>query len=443
MTEAESTAIVPETVTQKPVVQDTTTETTEIPDGLRVLIAGGGTGGHVIPALAIARELRDAHGAEVHFVGTARGLESKLVPDAGFELDLVRSGQLKNVSLMTKLKTVIDLPLGVMECVGLLQKFRPHVVVGVGGYASGPGMLAALLLRVPTLAFEPNAVPGLANRVIGRWVSAAAVNFKPTMKYFRNARVTGIPVRPEFFEIAPMEEAVARKLLVFGGSQGARVFNKVMPEVAKGLMTYVDDLTILHQAGAGNVESTTKAYRDCGVNPTRWQVMEYLDDMPRRFAEADLILCRSGASTVAELAAAGRASLLVPFPGAADDHQRKNADVLVEAGGALLRIQEKNDALMESYLLSDLSDLLTHPGQRWSMSQRVRKLARPDAVQEIAGMILKLSGISEKSAVSVISSSEVGDLSAKEDISARDEIKAKEDAGTKYTVVVKSTKTKG
>ncbi len=172
---------------------------------LRVLIAGGGTGGHVIPALAIARELRDAHGAEVRFVGTARGLETRLVPEAGFPLELIRVGQLKNVSLATRLRTLFDLPLGVMRCVELLRSFKPDVVVGVGGYASGPAMMAAILLRVPTVAFEPNAVPGLANRLVGKWVSAAAVNFEETKRYFRGARVTGIPVRQEFFEIAPTD----------------------------------------------------------------------------------------------------------------------------------------------------------------------------------------------------------------------------------------------
>ena len=151
---------------------------------LRVLIAGGGTGGHVIPALAIARELRDAHGAEVRFIGTARGLETRLVPEAGFELELVRSGQLKNVSLATRLRTLLDLPLGVVECIRLLQKFKPQIVIGVGGYASGPGMLAAIMLRVPTLAYEPNAVPGMTNRWLGNRVSAAVVNFEQTAKYF-------------------------------------------------------------------------------------------------------------------------------------------------------------------------------------------------------------------------------------------------------------------
>jgi UDP-N-acetylglucosamine--N-acetylmuramyl-(pentapeptide) pyrophosphoryl-undecaprenol N-acetylglucosamine transferase len=181
---------------------------------LRVLIAGGGTGGHVIPGLAIARELRDAHGAEVRFVGTARGLEARLVPDAGFPLSLVRSGQLKNVSLATRLKTALDLPLGVAECLRLLREFQPQAVVGVGGYASGPGMLAAVLLRIPTLAYEPNAVPGMTNRWLGRWVSAAAVNFEQTAKYFRNAQVTGVPVRPAIFNLPPKLAAGPPRLLV-------------------------------------------------------------------------------------------------------------------------------------------------------------------------------------------------------------------------------------
>ncbi len=195
---------------------------------LRVLIAGGGTGGHVIPALAIAKELRDRHGAEVRFVGTSRGFETRLVPEAGFALDLIQVGQLKGVSLQTRLKTMLDLPLGVRRCLQILRTFRPHVVVGVGGYASGPGMVAALLKRTPTLAFEPNAVPGLANRLVGKWVSAAAVSFPPGVKYFRNAEVTGIPVRPEFFGLKPRPEGSPPNLLVFGGSQGARVLNQTL-----------------------------------------------------------------------------------------------------------------------------------------------------------------------------------------------------------------------
>src|SRR5271169_4523986 len=170
-------------------------------DKLKVAIAGGGTGGHIIPALAIAGELKSAHGAEILFIGTPRGLESRLVPQAGYSLSLIEVGQLKNVSLFTKTRTLLDLPLSLLRCRKLLHDFRPHVVVGVGGYASGPAMGAAILAGIPTLAFEPNAFPGLANRLVGKRVSAAAVNFEETRRYFRGARVTGIPVRKEFFEI--------------------------------------------------------------------------------------------------------------------------------------------------------------------------------------------------------------------------------------------------
>jgi UDP-N-acetylglucosamine--N-acetylmuramyl-(pentapeptide) pyrophosphoryl-undecaprenol N-acetylglucosamine transferase len=354
------------------------------------LIAGGGTGGHVIPALAIARELRDAHAAEVRFVGTARGLETRLIPEAGFRLDLVRSGQLKNVSLATRLRTVIDLPLGVMECVRLLREFRPQAVVGVGGYASGPGMMAAILLRLPTLAFEPNAVPGLANRLVGRWVSTAAVNFAQTQRYFRNARVTGIPVRPDFFAIAPKSAAEPPRLLVFGGSQGARVLNEAMPEIAQRLLDQFANLEIVHQAGTRHAQSTAETYARAGlVGQQRVHVQPYLDQMPREFAAADLIVCRSGASTMAELGAAGKPSLLVPFALAADDHQRRNAEVFLQAGAACM-LTEAELAHPER-LLNELSVLLTDPLELRAMGERARTLARPNAAHEIASIVVGLA----------------------------------------------------
>src|SRR6266568_2596515 len=194
---------------------------------MRAILAGGGTGGHVIPALAIARELQQRYQAEVLFIGTARGIENRLVPAAGFELRLIQVGALKNVSLATRLRTLFDLPRAIIVCWRMLGKFRPDVVIGVGGYASGPAMLAAWLRRIPTLAFEPNVVPGFANRMVARLVSAAAVHFEETKKYFRNARVTGVPVREAFFEIAPSPHATPT-LLVFGGSQGAHAINKVV-----------------------------------------------------------------------------------------------------------------------------------------------------------------------------------------------------------------------
>jgi UDP-N-acetylglucosamine--N-acetylmuramyl-(pentapeptide) pyrophosphoryl-undecaprenol N-acetylglucosamine transferase len=354
---------------------------------LRVLIAGGGTGGHVIPALAIARELRDAHDAEVRFVGTARGLETRLVPEAGFRLELIRVGQLKGVSLATRARTLFDLPLGVMRCVELLRSFRPDVVVGVGGYASGPAMMAAILLRVPTLAFEPNAVPGLANRLVGKWVKAAAVNFEETKRFFRNARVTGTPVRPEFFEVE--KTTVGKRLLVFGASQGARVFNELVPKIMGRLLDGFPDLYVVHQTGARHGESTVATYERLGVGFERVLVTPYLDDMPRQFGEADLILCRSGASSVAELAAAGKAAVLVPFPRAADDHQRKNADAFVAAGAAEMIVEAE---LSEERLLGVLRELLGDDGRRAEMGRRARGLAHPEAVREIGLMVTGLVG---------------------------------------------------
>ncbi len=356
--------------------------------GIRVLIAGGGTGGHVIPALAIARELRDGHGAEVRFVGTARGLETRLVPEAGFPLELIHVGQLKNVSVMTRVRTMLDLPLGLLRCVALLRTFRPQVVVGVGGYASGPAMLAAILLRIPTLAFEPNAAPGLANRLVGKLVSAAAVNFAQTATYFRNARVTGIPVRREFFAIKPKLEGPPR-LLVFGGSQGARVLNEVMPKAAELLLKRFPELEIVHQAGGRQIEPTQQAFAAAGLGfEPRLRVVPYLDAMVEEIAAADLILSRSGASTVAELAAAGRASVLVPFAAAADDHQRKNAEVLVEAGAATTILESE---LTAERVVAELAGLLESEGRRRGMGEAARMLAHRDAAGEIARMCVELS----------------------------------------------------
>ena len=355
---------------------------------LRVMIAGGGTGGHVVPALAIGRELRDKHGADVRMIGTARGIESKLVPEAGFRLELVRSGQLKNVSLMTRARTMFDLPLGVLRCVKLLREFKPQVVVGVGGYASGPAMIAAVLLRIPTLVYEPNAVPGLTNRVLGKYVSAAAVNFAQTVRYFHYSQVTGVPVRPEIFEVpARPVGGTALRLLVTAGSNGAQVFNETMPKIVSPLLEAVPGLTIVHQSGVRRLEQTRAEFAASGADPTRWSVEAFLTDMPAQYAEADVVLARAG-STVAEICAAGRASLLVPFAGAADDHQRKNAEVLAAAGAAEMLLQ--SDVTEES-LQAALVGLLTDEPRRTEMAARAKKLARPGALERIAAMVLRLA----------------------------------------------------
>jgi UDP-N-acetylglucosamine--N-acetylmuramyl-(pentapeptide) pyrophosphoryl-undecaprenol N-acetylglucosamine transferase len=358
---------------------------------LRVLIAGGGTGGHIIPALAVARELVARHSAEVLFVGTPRGMESRLVPEAGFDLRLIEVGPLKNVSLRTRLSTFTDLPLSIFACRSLIREFKPQVVFGVGGYASGPGMAAALSLKLPTMAFEPNAMPGLANRLVGKYVQAAAVNFPAAAKFFRNAEVTGIPVRPEFFEVPPPPDVstVPPHLLIFGGSQGAQLFNKTMPKIVGKLFDSVPGLTILHQSGARHAESTEAAYRASGADGARWKVSPFLNDMPARFASANLVMARSGASTVAELAAAGRPALLVPFAAAADDHQRRNAEEMVNAGAALMLLEM--DLNTPERLLSALKELLATPDRLYAMSSAALTQAHPDASQRIADRLASLA----------------------------------------------------
>ena len=359
---------------------------------LKILIAGGGTGGHIIPALAVARALKERHGAEVLLVGTARGLESRLVPEAGFALRLIDVGPLKSVSFATRLRTLSRLPASVFACKRILREFRPGAVLGVGGYASGPAMAAALWLKIPAMAFEPNAMPGLANRLVGKRVQAAAVNFPAAASWFRNAEVTGVPVRPDFFSLPtpPAAPIAPPHLLVFGGSQGARIFNTQLPKLMPALLCAVPGLTVLHQSGARHAVATEEAYQASGADPSRWQVQPFLDDMPAQFARAHLVMSRSGASTVAELAAAGKPSLLVPFAAATDEHQRRNAEAMVEAGAAIM-IEEKDLEIPER-LLAALTGLLNDPPRMAAMAAAARTQAHPGAAERIADRLAELAG---------------------------------------------------
>ncbi len=353
---------------------------------MRVILAGGGTGGHVIPALAIAEQLKQDYGAEVMFIGTSRGIENRLVPQAGFQLRLVEVGALKNVSLATRLKTSLALPLAVAAARRMLREFQPDVVIGVGGYASGPAMMAAILRATPTLVFEPNVVPGFANRMVARWVSAAAVHFDETCSYFRNCRVTGVPVRDAFFRIAPRAALQRPTLLVFGGSQGAHSINQAMIESLAGLSAHVPGIAIIHQTGERDYAAVASAYHQRGLDA---EVHKFIDDMPAMFARADVIVCRSGASTVAEITAAGKPAVFVPFPRAADDHQNVNARVLERAGASV--VVEESD-LGASYLVETLVALLSDPGRLAQMSAAAKSLSHPNAVLEIAAMAAELAG---------------------------------------------------
>jgi UDP-N-acetylglucosamine--N-acetylmuramyl-(pentapeptide) pyrophosphoryl-undecaprenol N-acetylglucosamine transferase len=355
---------------------------------MRAILAGGGTGGHVIPAIAIAQELQKQYGAEVLFIGTARGIENRLVPVAGFSLQLIQVGALNKVSLTTRLKTFVDLPRAVWHSRRILSEFRPDVVIGVGGYASGPAMLAAILKRIPTLAFEPNYVPGFANRMVARFVSAAAVHFEGTAKYFRNAQVTGVPVRQAFFEIASKASGnVEPTLLVFGGSQGANAINQVVIESVPALQLRVPGIHIIHQTGERDYNDAQAAYASLSGSTEAYR---FMDDMPGFFARADLILCRSGASTVAELTAAGKPAVLVPFPRAADDHQKRNAEALERAGAAVM-LEESQ--LRREGLVETVSTLLGDGDRLQRMTKAALKLSHPNAARDIAVIAAELAGI--------------------------------------------------
>ena len=352
---------------------------------MRAVLAGGGTGGHVIPALAIAQQLKKDHGAKVLFIGTARGIENRLVPAAGFELERVKVGALNRVSLATRLRTLVDLPLAVWDASRLLVEFGADVVIGVGGYASGPAMGAAILRGIPTIAFEPNVVPGFANRMVASRVSMAAVQFEQTGRYFREYEVTGVPVRPAFFEIAPRAAtATPTTLLVFGGSQGAHAINQAVLAALPALRERLPGLRIVHQTGERDYNDARAGYQGSGLEV---EVSAFIHDMPGAFAGADLLVCRSGASTVGEVTAAGKPAILIPFPRAADDHQKVNAQALVDAGAAAM-IEEGN--LTASGLAETVADLVSNRVRLTQMGQAAQKLSHPHAAKDVARMAAEL-----------------------------------------------------
>jgi UDP-N-acetylglucosamine--N-acetylmuramyl-(pentapeptide) pyrophosphoryl-undecaprenol N-acetylglucosamine transferase len=355
---------------------------------MRAILAGGGTGGHVIPALAIANQLKKSYDAEVMFIGTARGIENRLVPAAGYPLQLVRVGALKNVSLMTRLKTSFDLPRAIWHAGRILNEFAPDVVIGVGGYASGPAMLSAVMKHIPTLAFEPNVVPGFANRMVAKFVSGAAVHFEETARYFRHAEVTGVPVRQAFFEIPPKRGGTPT-VLIFGGSQGAHAINDAVFRCLPVLKREAPGIHIIHQTGERDYNDALAAYQAVG-EPA--EVSKFIEDMPAAFARADLVVCRSGASTVAEIAAAGKPAVFVPFPRAADDHQRVNAEALARHGAAVVVEESKLEGV---WLAETIAALLVDPPRLQAMSHAARDLAHPNAASDIARMAARVAGLEE------------------------------------------------
>jgi UDP-N-acetylglucosamine--N-acetylmuramyl-(pentapeptide) pyrophosphoryl-undecaprenol N-acetylglucosamine transferase len=357
-----------------------------------VLFAGGGTGGHLYPAIAVAEELRRRDPATVvSFVGTARGLEHRVVPALGLPLDLIRSAGLKGKSPAALLRGLALLPLSALDAWRVLSSRRPDVVVGVGGYSSGPVLLLAALRRRPTLVMEQNTAPGFTNRVLARWVDAAAVSYEETLRFFpRTGFVSGNPVRQAFVdgsgrdEPRPAEGKV--RVLIVGGSQGARAVNEAMRAAAPALAAHAASLALTHQTGERDLARVREAYAAAGLAAT---VEPFFDDVQARMAAADLVVSRAGASTLAELTILGKPMVLVPLPTAADDHQRKNAVALAQAGAADV-VEERE--LSGERLAERIVALAGDPARRARMADASRRLGRPDAAARVADRIAALAG---------------------------------------------------
>jgi UDP-N-acetylglucosamine--N-acetylmuramyl-(pentapeptide) pyrophosphoryl-undecaprenol N-acetylglucosamine transferase len=372
----------------------------------RILIAAGGTGGHIFPGIAVAREFqrRDSQ-VKVLFVGTARGLETRVVPREGFVLELIDIAGLKRVGLLNTLRTLLRLPRSFWQARAILNRFRPDIVIGVGGYASGPVVLAAALKGTPTMVIEPNALPGFTNRLLARVVRAAAVAFSEAAPYFRGkAVVTGNPVRPEFFEIARVgpqttddrpqiivhrPSSVVRRpfhILIFGGSQGAHAINQAIISALPSLLHKHVQLTVTHQTGEQDYAEARATYEQLHF-AHRVETHPFIHQIAHEFARADLIISRSGATTVAELTAAGKPAILIPLPTAADDHQRKNAEALQRQGAARCIVQSE---LTPEQLAEEISRLIENPATLAAMAEASRRLAHADAAQKIVDLAYQL-----------------------------------------------------
>ena len=354
---------------------------------MKVLIAAGGTGGHIYPGIAVANEIlrRDAD-SEVLFVGTARGLEKKIVPENGFQLSLINSAGLKNVGFIGKVKGLSVLPKSFLEARRIIRQFRPHVVVGAGGYVSGPVLMMAAIMGVPTLVMDSNALPGFTNRRLARFVEKAALTFDDAVPHFgKKGVVTGNPVRSEFFDIPAKERSEQFHVLIFGGSQGARAINSAMTDAIGNLGEYAGRLTVTHQTGESDFETIKNAYADSKFSQA--DVRPFISDMFVEFEKADLVICRAGATTCAELAAAGKASIMVPLPTAADDHQRKNAEAFERSGAAKMILQQD---MSGDALANEIKTLIESPATITKMESSAKRLGRPDAAEKTVDIIEEL-----------------------------------------------------
>jgi UDP-N-acetylglucosamine--N-acetylmuramyl-(pentapeptide) pyrophosphoryl-undecaprenol N-acetylglucosamine transferase len=363
---------------------------------VRLLVAGGGTGGHLFPGIAVADEVIKRGGGEVLFVGTSRGIETRAVPAAGYALETLEVSGLKRMGLVGTLRGLFRLPLAITKSFAILRRFKPQVVLGVGGYASGPMVLAAALLGYPTAIQEQNSVPGITNRVLGKLVRAVFIAFEDAARFFpaRKIEQLGNPVRQKI--VAALErvhaaETTSKKLriLIVGGSQGARAVNDLVTAAAEILSAANVDFTLVHQTGNADLDRIQKRYRALGL-AERVVLRTFIDDMATAYAESDLVVARAGALTLAELAIAGKPAILIPLPTAADDHQRKNAERFAHAGAAL--VLDQRHARPED-LATAMAGFAKDAAKRTNMGAAMHRLARPQAAEAIVD---RLEGLASK-----------------------------------------------
>ncbi len=364
---------------------------------MRVIIAAGGTGGHLYPGVALAREFeRQMPGSEAIFVGTTRGLETKVVPKEGFELITIAARGVMGKGTGGAVQGLAMVPLGVAQCLAVCRKRRPDLAIGVGGYTSPPLILAAFLLGIKRVIVEPNVHPGVANRALSPIANLVFVSFADTAPYFGSAktRIVGTPIRREFLE-APIlpgggnAEARGLTVLVLGGSQGARSINRAMVVALPALIAAHPGLRVIHQTGERDYEDVASAYRAIGAGGVSAEVVPFLYDMPRVFRQADLIVSRSGATTVAEITACGKPAILIPFPHAVHGHQERNARVLERAGAAQVIVDAR---LSGDVLANAISALLARPDRLREMERRSKALGQADAAQQVVAACRELVG---------------------------------------------------
>lgn len=354
-----------------------------------MLIAGGGTGGHLFPGIALAEEVSTRHPANsVVFIGTTRGLEARVVPQAGFTFEAIRSQGLNGVGLRKLLLGLLTVPVSLFQSWRLLLKYKPDVVVGVGGYSSGPVVLAAWLMGIPTAVQEQNALPGLTNRMLSRIAKAVFVAFEEAKTFFPSGKVhvIGNPIRRALLENFLRSHAPHNKfgVLVFGGSLGAKGLNARVLEALPHLAALKDDLVFVHQTGKADVDAVKAGYAGLGFTA---EVTDFIDNMSGAYANADLVICRAGATTVAELTICKKAAVLVPFPAATNDHQAVNAKALVDSGAALMF---RESELTGQALADIVADLKAHPERLKKMEKAAGLLGRPEAAKELADVCVEL-----------------------------------------------------